>query len=144
VATEPGPPGPPSSAAGNVDQDLAVVRALLKHDLFAGVRTQKEFNALFARAVETVPKPYALLLFRLIGYDPLMKEDKARRLWGEIIAHRAELVSKLGRPVHLRVAALDLVSLGKMPDGLGFPILIGSKLLRRLVRAIDRTATDPG
>lgn len=136
-------PAPPSSV-GNVEEDLAVVRALLKHDLFAGVRTQKEFNALFARAVETVPKPYALLLFRLMGYDPLMKEDKARRFWGEIIAHRAELVSKLGRPVHLRVAALDLVSSGKAPDGLGFPILVSSRILRRLLRAIDRTVTDPG
>jgi hypothetical protein len=128
----------------NVAEDLAVIRVLLKNDLFAGVRTQKEFNALFARAVETVPKPYSLLLFRLMGYDPLMKEDKARRFWGDIIAHRAELASKLGRPVHLRVAALDLISNGKGPDGLGFPILIGSRLLRRLVRAIDRTATDPG
>ena len=140
MATDPGPP----SSVSNVEEDLAVIRVLLKNDLFAGVRTQKEFNALFARAVEAVPKPYALLLFRLMGYDPLMKEDKARRFWGEIIAHRAELVSKLGRPVHLRVAALDLVSSGKAPDGLGFPILIGSRLLRRLVRAVDRTATDPG
>jgi len=140
VADEPAPP----SSVSNVEEDLAVIRVLLRNDLFSGVRTQKEFNALFARAVETVPKPYAMMLFRLMGYDPLMKEDKARRFWGEIIAHRAELVSKLGRPVHLRVAALDLVSSGKAPDGLGFPILIGSRLLRRLVRALDRTSTDPG
>jgi hypothetical protein len=135
--------GPPSSVGGDIEQDLAVVRALLKNDLFAGVRTQKEFNALFARAVETVPKPYALLLFRLLGYDPLMKEDKAKRFWGDIISHRADLVAKLGRPVHLRVAAMDLISSGKGPDALGFPILIGSKLLRRLVRALDRS-TRPG
>lgn len=140
MADEPAPP----SSVSNVEEDLAVIRVLLRNDLFSGVRTQKEFNALFARAVETVPKPYAMMLFRLMGYDPLMKEDKARRFWGEIIAHRAELVSKLGRPVHLRVAALDLVSSGKAPDGLGFPILIGSRLLRRLVRALDRTSTDPG
>ncbi len=127
-----GTPTPPDAK-----DEIAVLRVLLEKDLFSGVRTNEDLEAIFSKAMKTVPKPYALMLCRLLGYHPHNAEKEARAFWVEILAHRGELAEKLGRPVHLRVAALDLISLGRAPSAFGWPILVGPRVLRRVLRVID-------
>lgn len=125
---------PESQGARN---EIAVLRALIKNDLFAGVRKQEDLEAIFAKAFAAVPKPYALMLCRLLGYHPHNVEKQARAFWVEILAHREELSAKLERPVHLRVAALDLIALGRAPAAFGWPIFVGPRVLKRVLAAID-------
>jgi hypothetical protein len=130
-----GEESPDSDGAMN---ELAVLRALAKNDLFSGVRSQADLDAIFAKAFAAVPKPYALMLCRLLGYHPHNVEKQARAFWVEILAHRELLADKLGRPVHLRVAALDLIALGRAPEGFGWPILVGPRVLKRFLASLDR------
>lgn len=122
----------------------AVLSALLKRDLFQSIRGERELAELVRKAVETSPAPYALLLCRLLGCDPRLDEAEARAYWDLVVQRRAELARALGRPVHLRVAALDLVAtLGRTPGDMGAPILVGPRVLRRahaLVTAANAAA----
>ncbi len=115
---------------------LDIARILLRKDLFASARTDAQLADLVARAVATVPQAYSMLLCRLLGYYPRLPENESSILWARIVAHRAELAQSLGRPVHLRVAALDLIALDQMPSELGAPILLGPRVLRGLIGAV--------
>ncbi len=122
-------------ADDDATDELEIAKILLRKDLFAGVRSAAHLETLVSRAVATVPKPYAMILCRLLGYHPMHDEEAARAFFLEVVAHRDDLASRLGRAVHLRVAALDLIALGRAPAGLSGPILIGPLVLQRIVRA---------
>jgi hypothetical protein len=114
----------------------AVLRALLRRDLFVKVRTDLDLSALVRSAITATPKPYGLLLCRLLGHDPRLDEDAAEAYWRQIVEHRRELAKTLGRTVHLRVAALDLVSTGRMPTEFGSPVLVGRRMLHVALEAL--------
>lgn len=122
------------ASGGKGEEELGIARVLLKKDLFAGIRSADELEALVSRAVATVPKPYAMLLCRLLGYHPMHDQDRAAAFWSEIVAHRADLAKKLGRDVNLRVAAMDLIALGQAPAELGAPIVLGPRVVRKIVK----------
>jgi hypothetical protein len=120
--------------SGKGDEELGIARVLLKKDLFAGIRSAEQLEALVTRAVTTVPKPYAMLLCRLLGYHPMHDQDRAAAFWAEIVAHREDLAQRLGREVNLRVAAMDLIALGLAPAELGTPIVLGPRVVRKIVK----------
>lgn len=111
-----------------------IARILLKKDLFESARTDAQLARLVTRAVAAIPRPYSMLLCRLLGYYPRLAESESSKLWARIVEHRAALAQSLGRPVHLRVAALDLIAQGLMPGELGAPILLGPRVLRGILR----------
>jgi GGDEF domain-containing protein len=116
----------------------AVLDALLRRDLFGVVRTDDELAALERGAVSVIEKPYGSLLCRLLGYDPRLDEIEARAYWHEALAHRRELAEALRRPVHLRVAALDLVLTGRLSAQFGMPILVGPSVLGAAMASLTR------
>lgn len=87
------------------------LRALLARDLFEDVRTDEELSRLVGDTALSSETPYAELLHRLIGSSEDLPEDDARTIWLDAVAHRRELSVALGRPVHIRVATLDLLTL---------------------------------
>jgi len=118
---------------GAPEDALAIARVLFRKDLFATTRSDTQLALLVERAVATVPQPYSMLLCRLLGYYPRLRETTSRDLWDHVVAHRVHLATRLGRPVHLRVAALDLIALGEVPDELGAPILLGRQVVRGIL-----------
>ncbi|MDQ3264152.1 MAG: GGDEF domain-containing protein [Myxococcota bacterium] len=78
-------------------------------DLFARVRTDAELARLVGTTALQTPRPYASLLHGLVGTAADLDEAAARALWTRAVAHRRVVATRLGRSVHLRVAALDLL-----------------------------------
>ncbi len=78
-------------------------------DLFPRTRSDEELRALVFQIARRTREPFRQLVARLIG-DELSEKD-ARAWWARFVTHRRELAARLGRPVHLRVAALDLLSM---------------------------------
>lgn len=79
-------------------------------------------------------KPFAELLRRLVGLEDL-DEAEAGTFFRDALDHRRKLTSALGRPVHLRVAALDLLTMQPMKSGARHdshhPIIVTSSLLEK-------------
>jgi diguanylate cyclase (GGDEF)-like protein len=78
-------------------------------DLFPRTRTDEELRALVFQIARRTPEPFRVLVAKLIGDE--LSEQEAQGRWASFVTHRRELAAALGRPVHLRVAALDLLSL---------------------------------
>lgn len=91
----------------------------------------------FARKTQ---RPFATLLSLLAGTPADLEEDKARSLWLDAVAHRRELAGRLGRAIHLRVAALDLLMTRSPLDGKRRPVLVPAGLVRDTLGAL---AIDP-
>ncbi len=81
---------------------------VLRDDPFTRVRTDEELGQLVSAAARSSREPYSELLALLVGAPPT-DEAQAREIWSRAVQHRRALATALGRPVHLRVAALDLV-----------------------------------
>lgn len=87
-----------------------------------------ELDGMLADAAARSPRPHADVLRRLLGVD--LEEDDARVFVRDVRAHRRAMAAALGRAVHLRVAALDLML--ARPEGQpARPILVTSTLLER-------------
>ena len=110
------------------------LRGLLESDLFDRIRSDEDLMALVRRVAKRQAAPYAFLLHALVGTEATLSEDEARRTWLEAVAHRRVLAAVLQRPVHLRVALLDLLTLRKTP--IRTPKLVAPRLLERTVRAL--------
>lgn len=69
-------------------------------------------------------------------------EEEARALYSRVIVHRQELARTLGRPVHVRVAALDLMTLApasrRSPRD-SRPVMLAPALLER---ALEEASSD--
>lgn len=77
-------------------------------DLLRRIRIRAQIDSVLATPGERADQPYAKILSALI-YEKLAEED-ARELWGEIMGHKMQMESALGRGVRLQVAALDYFS----------------------------------
>lgn len=106
-------------------------------DLFPKIRTDEQLRELVFEVARRSAEPFRLLVESLSGQR--VGEDEARKLWGAFVGHRRELTAMLGRPVHLRVAALDWLTQKGGGKG-GQPLLLGQDALERLWRA---ATTDP-
>lgn len=109
----------------------AYAESLLRGDWFGRIRTDEELERFVAVVAERDPRPYTALWRRLVGASRTIREREARDLWSEAVAHRRALAGTLGRPVHLRVAALDL--LYRQPSAAP-PVVLAPAMVEDLVR----------
>lgn len=98
-------------------------RATSDHDI------ERVVSAVAARSAT----PYTEVLRRLVGVED-MTEVEARSFFGDVVEHRRELVTALGRSVHIRVAALDLLTTRPLKSGArhdSHPIIVTPSLLEK-------------
>lgn len=92
------------------DHEHEAAWQLIRDDVFDRVRTDDELEALLRDLMSTTSTPYAEVMRRMLGMED-MSEAAARSLLRRIVEHRASMSKALGRSVHVRVAALDLLTL---------------------------------
>lgn len=85
--------------------------------------------------------PHADVLRCLVGIEDV-DEDDARTFLEEVLEHRRQIASALGRPVHVRVAALDMLTLRPVPTSRrdSRPIIVTTTLLEK---ALEEATSDP-
>jgi diguanylate cyclase (GGDEF)-like protein len=102
---------------------------LLDRDPFGRVRSDVELARLVLHSARNSHTPYATLVASLVGRAGV-SEVTARDFWVRAVDHRRTLAMALGRPVHLRVAALDLVL---AEHALPPPVVLDRRIVRSLV-----------
>jgi len=96
----------------------------------------EQLTRLVVATARSSPAPFATLLAQLFG-SPRLNERLARDVWSRAVDHRRRLGEALGRPIDLRVAALDLLlDQGLLPR----PLLVDRALVDALV---DEAGSDP-
>ncbi len=96
---------PPTTPSGRPES--AAAWQLIRDDVFDGILDDAELEALVAQKAATTLEPYAEIVRVMLGMS--LHEDEARALFGRATRHRREMSRALARPVHIRVAALDLL-----------------------------------
>lgn len=109
------------------------LNGLLREDLFSAVRTDEDLASLVVQAMRQHTRPFCWLWNRLLGTEPA-SEKEARRLWESAVVHRRELSNRVGRTVHLRVAALDSQTLAHGGHW-QLPVLVAPELLTDMLGA---------
>ncbi|MBX3190392.1 MAG: GGDEF domain-containing protein [Labilithrix sp.] len=115
---------------------------LIHDDPFDRVRTDADVEGVVASFAARTATPYAEVLRRLVGLEEI-SEDDARAFFGQVLEHRRGLATSLEREVHLRVAALDLLTLRPPRKTLhsgSHPIIVTSALLEK---ALEEASADP-
>ena len=125
----------PSSRRGRL---LSWLRAAQKHDLFGSLRHDDELATLVRAVSARHDRPYTVLMNSLIGTPTNMDEKVARGIWLEAVEHRRVLARQLGRPVLLRVAALDLLWLRPRGERIGRPRVVSTQVLSALEGVLSR------
>jgi diguanylate cyclase (GGDEF)-like protein len=113
---------------------------LIRDEFFDRIQTDEELLAVVERLAARLSTPYSELLRRLLGMD--VDETEGRALFRHMLEHRRELSEALGRPVHVRVAALDLFASGRGQGAMHFvsrPIVVSPSLLER---ALEEARSD--
>jgi diguanylate cyclase (GGDEF)-like protein len=82
---------------------------LIHDDPFDRTKSDGEIADVVAEIATRSTTPYTEVMRRLVGVED-MSEDDARTLFRRVIEHRRELANALARDVHIRVAALDLLT----------------------------------
>jgi len=82
---------------------------LIHDDPFDTLIGEEDLEGVVASFAERSSTPYIEVLRRLVGIED-MSETEARSFFRRVVEHRRELVGTLGRAVHVRVAALDLLT----------------------------------
>ncbi len=131
--TTPVPPG-----SGHPESDAAW--QLIREDVFDRILDEDELERLLEERAETSTEPHADLVRLMLGMS--LSESEARTLYGRVVEHRREMARMLGRPVHVRVAALDFLttrsSLRKSARE-SRPIMVAPALLER---ALEEAGSD--
>lgn len=87
---------------------------LIHDDLFDRASTDAEIEDIIESLSAKTGKPYSEMIQRMLGMEGVA-ETEARGLFRRILQHRAEMMKALSRPVHVRVAALDLLTMRSSP-----------------------------
>jgi len=82
---------------------------LIHDDPFDQAMSDERINRAVAAIAARSDAPYTALLRRLVGVED-MNEVEAHAFFRRVVEHRRTLSATLGRPVHIRVAALDLLT----------------------------------
>ncbi|AKU95158.1 hypothetical protein AKJ09_01822 [Labilithrix luteola] len=123
--------------------DAEEARQLIRNDFFERVRSDEEIDALVTKFAAVTATPYAEVLRRMLGMEE-MDENQAKSLLRRVLAHRRRLSKMVGRSVHVRVAALDLLTMHP-PRTAGIqrrdsrPIVVTPSLIKR---ALDEASAD--
>jgi len=114
---------------------------LIHEDPFARASAESDLQSVTEQYAARSATPYRELLSRLVGLEEL-DEREARALYKRILQHRRDLSAALGRPVHVRVAALDMVTT-QPPAAVtrhdSRPIMVTSAMLER---ALEEATAD--
>ncbi|CAN5925457.1 hypothetical protein BH11MYX4_BH11MYX4_03560 [soil metagenome] len=106
---------------------------LIHDDPFDQTASDAQIAAVVASIAARSVAPYTEVMRRLVGVDG-MDEGEAREFFERVLEHRRELSSTLGRAVHLRVAALDALTLrpsSRRTRRDSHPIIVAPSLLER-------------
>lgn len=101
----PAPPPPPSTAPSSPSRSLELFHA----DPFERARTDEDLAAVLRSFAAAGATPYREALRALVGIDDL-EEGAAHDYVERILAHRRALSAALAREIHVRVAALDMMT----------------------------------
>lgn len=111
---------------------------LIHDDIFDRIQSDEELYRVLDRLATRLSSPYAELMRRLLGME--IDETEARTFFRKMLDHRDAMSDALGRPIHVRVAALDLLTSGggrgRHPSR---PILVMPDLLER---ALEEASAD--
>ena len=81
---------------------------LIRDDQLDRILDDAELETIVQERARTSDEPHADLLQLMLGTS--LREPEARSLFRRVLSHRRDLSQKLGRLVHVRVAALDLLT----------------------------------
>lgn len=111
---------------------------LIHDDLFDRASTDSELEDIVERLSAKTAKPHSEIIQRMLGMDS-MSETEARSFFQRILEHRSAMSKALGRPVHVRVAALDLLTMRSSARHDSRTILVSPALLER---ALEEAGSD--
>lgn len=111
---------------------------LIRDDLFDRATSDDELEDIVAKFAARSSKPYSEVIQRMLGMEG-MSEASARGFFRRIVEHRAAMSKTLGRAVHVRVAALDLLTTRSAPRHESRAILVSPALLER---ALEEAGSD--
>jgi diguanylate cyclase (GGDEF)-like protein len=134
AATDP----PQVLRAGHLESDAAW--QLIRDDLFDRIHDDAELDVLVAERALTSSSPHADLIRLMLGMS--LSEQEARGMFDHVVEHRKEMSRALGRPVHIRVAALDLLTTrpsSRRNPRESRPIMVAPELLER---ALEEAGSD--
>lgn len=117
----------------SVQNDNEHAWQLIHDDPFDRTDTDEQIEAVVASFAARSAMPYTEVLRRLVGLEG-MSEVEARTFFRRVLDHRRDLAMALGRPVHVRVAALDVLTIRAAKPGTrrdSHPIIVTPSLLER-------------
>ena len=125
--------GAPPSTRGDAD-----TRAwqLIHDDPFDGAMTEAQIAGVVSSVAARSATPHVEVLRRLAGIDD-MSELEAKAFFERVVVNRRAMAQALGRAIHIRVAALDLLTTRALaPSGGGQrrdsrPIIVTPSLLEK-------------
>lgn len=97
----------PTSSPPSARPESAAAWQLIRDDVFDRILDDAELERLVADKARVTAEPHAEVVRVMLGMN--LPEIEARTLFTRTIRHRQEMSRALGRPVHIRVAALDLI-----------------------------------
>ena len=111
---------------------------LIHDDPFDQATSDERINRVVAAIAARSGAPYTELLRRLVGIED-MNEAEAHAFFRRVVEHRRTLSTTLGRPIHIRVAALDLLTARPAKSGAtgpaarrdSHPIIVTPSLLEK-------------
>ena len=109
---------------------------LIHDDPFDGAMSEAQIAGVVSSVAARSATPHVELLRRLVGIDD-MSELEAKVFFERVVVHRRAMAEALGRAIHIRVAALDLLTTRALaPSGGGQrrdsrPIIVTSSLLEK-------------
>jgi len=114
---------------------------LIHDDPFDGAKSDAEIEAVVAAIAARSASPYREVVRLLAGVDEI-EEGEAQLFYERIVEHRARLSRILAREVHVRVAALDMLTT-RPPKTIAqqdsHPIVVTSSMLER---ALEEATLD--
>jgi GGDEF domain-containing protein len=126
--------------AGKARNIPGALLALLRKDPFTRIRTDDELAALVRQTAARASRPYATLVHHLVGADEHLDEEQARQFWLDAVSQRRRLSTALGRPVALRVAALDLLTSARTATEVQQPVLVSPLILGSVLESLTTDA----
>ena len=131
---------PPSLASTSRPESEAAWQ-LIRDDIFDRICDDAELERFLSERAATSSEPHADLIRLMVGMS--LSETEACSLFDRVVEHRREMVSQLGRPVHVRVAALDLITMSgpttRRNPRESRPIMVAPALLER---ALEEAGSD--
>jgi diguanylate cyclase (GGDEF)-like protein len=121
-------------------KESAAAWQLIREDVFDRILDDAELRRLVAERAERTAEPHAELMRLMLGMS--LPEDEARDMFERVLRHRRDLSRALGRVVHVRVAALDLITMrppSRRSPRDSRPIMVAPSLLER---ALEEAGSD--